>query len=92
MKEHVTTSAKGSLGLHELKRRKSRCDEVMFKMAKMAWLQDPNDSNVVNLNNVRHEASRHCMKKEKEYLKAKTDELETNSKLKKNQRLVQGHR
>jgi len=48
----------------------------------MQWLQDPNDSNVVNLNNVRHEASRHFRKKEKEYLKAKVDELETDSKIK----------
>jgi len=46
----------------------------------MPWLQDPNDN---NLNNVRHEDSRHFRKKEKEYLKAKTDELETNSKIKK---------
>ena len=39
----------------------------------MHWLQDPNDSSVINLNNVRHEASRHFRKKEKEYLKAKID-------------------
>ena len=32
-----------------------------------------------NLNNVRHEASKHFRNKKKEYLKAKIDELETNS-------------
>jgi flagellar basal body rod protein FlgC len=52
------------------------------KQAKMQWLQHPNDSNVVNRNNVRHEARRHFRKKERKYLKAKIDELETNSKIK----------
>jgi hypothetical protein len=35
-----------------------------------------------NLNNVSHKASGHFMNKNKEYLKAKIDELETNSKTK----------
>jgi hypothetical protein len=52
------------------------------KHAKMQWLQDPNKSNVGILNNVRCEASRHFRNQTKEYLKAKTDELETNSKIK----------
>ena len=30
----------------------------------MQWLQDPNESNVDQLNNVRREASRHFRKKE----------------------------
>jgi hypothetical protein len=36
----------------------------------MQWLQNPNESNVDNLNNVRRAASRHFRKK-KEYLKLK---------------------
>jgi len=48
----------------------------------MQWLQHPNQSSVDNLNNVRHKANRNIMNKKKEYLKAKIDELETNSKLK----------
>ena len=44
----------------------------------MQWLQHPNQSNIDNLNNVRHEGSN-----KKDYLKAKIDELETNSKIKK---------
>ena len=48
----------------------------------MQWLQDPSQSNVDNLNNVRSEASRHFRNKKKEYLKAKIEELETNSKIK----------
>jgi len=47
----------------------------------MQWVQDPNQSHVDNLNNVRCETSRHCRNKNKEYLKPKTDELETNSKI-----------
>ena len=48
----------------------------------MQWVQDPNQSNVDNLRNVRLEASRHFRKKKKAYLKAKSYELETNSKIK----------
>ena len=54
----------------------------------MHWLQDPNQSNVYNLHNIRHQASRHFWNKEKEYLKPKIDELENNSKIKKYLRLV----
>ena len=48
----------------------------------MQWLQDPNQTNVDNLNNVRHEGGRHFRNKGKEYLKAKIDELKTTSKIK----------
>jgi len=48
----------------------------------MQWLQDPSQSNVDNVNNVRHEASRHFRNEKKEYLKAQIEELETNSKIK----------
>jgi archaellum component FlaC len=47
----------------------------------MQWVQDPIQSNVGNLNNVRSEASRHFRNKKKEYLKGKIEELETNSKI-----------
>jgi hypothetical protein len=46
----------------------------------MQWLQNPNQSNVDNLNNVRRKASRHFRKRMKEYQKAEINELETNSK------------
>jgi len=54
----------------------------------MQWLQDPNQSNVDNLRNVRYEASR-CFRKNKKE-EANIDEFETNSKIK-NIRLVEGH-
>jgi hypothetical protein len=46
----------------------------------MQWLQNLNQSNVDNVNNIRHEARRHFRNKKKEYQKTKIDELETNSK------------
>jgi hypothetical protein len=54
----------------------------------MQQLQDPTLGNVDNLNNLRCEASRHFRNKRKEYMKAKIDELKTNSKIKIYQRLV----
>jgi len=44
----------------------------------MHWLQDPNQSNVDNLNNVRRDSSRHFRNKKNEYLRDKFDELDTN--------------
>jgi hypothetical protein len=51
------------------------------KQAKMQWIQDPSPSTVDNLNNVRCDASRHFRNKMKAYLKAKIQELESNSKI-----------
>ena len=88
IKENIKTSAKESLGLHELKRHKPWFDKecVGFldqkKQAKMQWIQDPNRRNVDNLNNIRRDASRHFRNKKKAYLKAKIEELETKSKIK----------
>jgi len=50
--------------------------------AEVQRLQDPNQSNLDNLNNVRRDASKHLRNKKKEYRKTKTDELETNKKIK----------
>jgi hypothetical protein len=60
------------------------------KQARMQWEQDPNQSNVDNLNSVRREASRYFRNKKKEYLKAKIVELETNSKPKNVRDLCRG--
>jgi len=51
------------------------------KLAKMQWVQDPCQSNVDNLNSVRREVSRRFRNKKKEYLRAKIEELEANSKI-----------
>jgi len=56
----------------------------------MQWLQDPNQINVDNLNNVRREASRQFKNKKKEYLKAKIEELESDSKIKNIRNLYRG--
>ena len=47
----------------------------------MQWVQDPCQSNVDNLNSVRREVSRHFRNKKKEYLRAKIEELEANSRI-----------
>ena len=47
----------------------------------MQWMQDPSQSNVGILNNVRREVGRHFRDKKKAYLRAKIEELETNSKI-----------
>jgi len=97
IKENIKTSATDSPGPYELKHHKPSLDEecssflYQRKQAEMQWLQNPNQSNVDNLNNVRHEASRHFRNKKKEYQRAKINELETNSKIK-SIRLVQWHK
>jgi len=88
IKENIKTSVKESLGLHEFKQNKLWFDEECLgfldqrKRAKMQWIQDPSKSNVDILNNVRREVSRHFRNKKKAYLRAKFEELETNSKIK----------
>jgi hypothetical protein len=49
---------------------------------KIQWVQNPSQSNVDDLNNVRCDASKHFRNKSKAYLKAKIGELETNSNIK----------
>jgi len=86
IKENIQTATKQSLGPHELKQNKPWFDEECLgfldqrKRAKMQWTQDPSQSNVDNLNNVRREVNRHFRNK-KAYLRAKIEELETNSKI-----------
>jgi hypothetical protein len=60
------------------------------KHAKMQWLQDPNQSNVDNLNNIRRGASRRFRNKRKEYVKTKIDAHENNSKIKNIRDLLRG--
>jgi hypothetical protein len=63
IKENGRTLNQDNLGLYELKRHKPWFDEECSrfldqrKQAKMQWLQDPNHSNVGNLNNISYEAS-----------------------------------
>ena len=96
IKEIIKTSAKESLGMHELKRHKPWFDEECLgfldqrKRAKMQWVQDPSQSNVDNLNTVRREVGRHFRNKKKAYLRPKVEELETNSKIKNIRDLCRG--
>jgi len=56
----------------------------------MQRVQDPSQSNVDNLNSVRHEVSRHFRGENKAYLRARIEELETNSKNKNIRDLYRG--
>ena len=82
IKENIKTSAKGRLSLHELKQHKPWFDEECShfldqrKKTKKQWVQDTSQSNVDNLNTVRHEAHRHFRNKKTAYLQAKFEELE----------------
>jgi len=88
IKVNIQTSAKESLGLHELKQNKLWFDEECLgfldqrKRTKMQWIQDPSQSNVDSLNNVRHDVSRYFRNNKKAYLRAKIEELGTNNKIK----------
>jgi len=88
IKENIKTSAKVSLGLHEMREHKPWFDEECLgfldqkKQAKMQWVQDPSQSNADNLKNLRHEASRYFREKKGIYMKANFEELESKSKLK----------
>jgi hypothetical protein len=53
-------------------------------------LHDPSEVNQNNLSDVRREASRHFRKKQREYLKGKMNELESNSKNKNIRDLYRG--
>jgi hypothetical protein len=96
IKESIQTSARESLGLHESKQHKPWFDEEFLgfldrrKQAKMRWMQDPSQSNVENLNKVRWDASKHLRNKKKAYMKAKIEEMETNSKIKNVRDLYRG--
>jgi hypothetical protein len=87
IKENIKTSATESLGMHEMKQHKPWFDEECLgileqrKEAKMQWIQDPSQSNADNLNNVRRDASRHFRNKKKAYMRAKIEELGSNSKI-----------
>jgi len=95
--ENTQTSARESLGLHELKQNKPWFDEECLgflnqrKWAKTQWIQDPSQSNVDILNNVRSEVSTHFRNKKKAYLRAKIEELETNSKIQNIRDLYRGN-
>jgi hypothetical protein len=71
MKESIKTSPKETAGLHRLKKHTSWFDEECLcsldqrKQAKIQCLQDPNQSNVHNINNVKHEASTQCRNKKR---------------------------
>jgi len=71
IKENIKTSAKEILDLHELNQNKPWFDEECLgfldqsKRVKVMWIQDPSQSNVDIMNNVRREVNRHFRDKKK---------------------------
>jgi len=94
IKENTTNSGKESLGLHKLKQNKPWFEEECLrfldqkKKSLMQWLQDPNQTNVYHLSNVRRESSRHFRNTKRTNLKSKLMNL--NQEDQKYQRLLNG--
>jgi hypothetical protein len=65
-------------------------NQIKRKQGKLQWLQDPSEINGDNLKNIRCEASRHCRRKKREYLKDKINVLAMNSKNKNIRDLYRG--
>jgi hypothetical protein len=86
IRKSIKISAKDCIGHCEANLQKSwfdeECSELVDrrKQAKLQRLHVPIVVNEDNLNNVRREASRHFRNKEREYLKDKFNDLESNSK------------
>jgi hypothetical protein len=85
IRDNIKISARRSLGYYELKNKpwfNKGCSILLEqrKQDKLQWLQDPSEINGNNLNNIRHDASRHFRNREREYLKDKINQLATNSK------------
>jgi hypothetical protein len=68
IRENIKISAKESQGYCELEKHKTWFDKggskllAQRKRAKLQWVWDPREVNGDNLNNIRHEASRHFRK------------------------------
>jgi sorting nexin-29 len=86
IRENIKTSAEDNLGYQRLKQNKpcfeDECSKLIDqqKQAKLKWLQNPSQMNGDNLQNLRRETSSIFRNKEREYLKGKINELETNNK------------
>jgi len=95
IKGDITNLAKDSLGLCERKQHKPWFDEECShctdqrKQTKVQRLLDQKGNNVDNLNNVMHDAIRY-FRKNRDYLKDKINEVDTNSKNKNIRGLYRG--
>jgi hypothetical protein len=96
VRKSIKISAKESIGHCEAKHHKpwfdEQCSELIDrrKQAKLQWFQDPSVANEDKSSDVRREARRHFRNKKREYLKDKTNELESNSKNKNIRDLYRG--
>jgi hypothetical protein len=86
IRQNIKTSAKDNIRYQKLKHNKPWFDDECSKLidqrkqAKLQWLQNPNKINRGNLKNLKRETSRMFRKKQREYVKGKINEFETNNK------------
>jgi hypothetical protein len=86
IRENIKIAAEERLGYCESKHRKPLCDVECSKLvdrrkqANLQWLQDSSEANEDNLSGVRREDIRRLRNKKSEYLKDKSNELESDSK------------
>jgi hypothetical protein len=59
---------------------KKGCSKLLKETRQNAGLQDPSETNGVNLNNIRRETSKHFRNNKREYLKDKINDHAKNSK------------
>jgi hypothetical protein len=95
VRENIKISAKESLDHYELKCKPwfdEGCSKLFVhkKYTKFQLLQHPSKINFDNLNNIRHEASRHFKNKKKENPKHEINELALNIKHKNIRGLYRG--
>jgi hypothetical protein len=97
IRENIKTSTEDNLGYQKLKHNKPWFDDECSKLidqrkqAELQWLQNPNQINGDNLKNLRCETIGTLRNKEREYLRDKINELESNNR-NKNIRYVQRHK
>ena len=93
---NIIASAKEKVGILETIRNKpwfdEECSELanMRKQTKLLWLQNPNNQTAEDFSNVRRNTCRIFRKKKRDYMKAKVNKLEENSKNKNIREMYKG--
>ena len=96
IRDSIKASAKEKVGILETIRNKPWFDEECSELAnkrkqtKLLWLQSPNNQTAEDFSNVRRDTGGSFRKKKRNYMKAKVNKLEENSKNKNIQEMYKG--
>jgi len=96
IRDSIKASAKEKVGVLETNRIKPLFDEEYSELAnkrkntKLLWLRNPNYQTAEEFSNVRRDTCRMFRKKKRNYMKAKVNKLEENSKNKNIQEMYKG--